>query len=116
MKTAAAALLAFSLASPAALAADSRASVAADLVTMKPSLIETRRELHMYPELSNREAETSKRIAAWLAARGIPHEAGIAKYGVIATIKGSKPGPVVAVRADIDGLPIEETLDLPYKS
>lgn len=116
MKTAAAALLAFSLAAPAALAADSRASVAADLATMKPSLVETRRELHMYPELSNREVETSKRIAAWLAARGIPHETGIARYGVVATIKGAKPGPVVAVRADIDGLPIEETLDLPYKS
>ena len=116
MKTAAAALLAFSLFAPAALAADSRSSVAADLATMKPSLVETRRELYMYPELSNREVETSKRIAAWLAARGIPHETGIARYGVVATIKGAKPGPVVAVRADIDGLPIEETLDLPYKS
>lgn len=108
--------LAFGLSALPSLAADSRASVAADLATMKPSLVETRRELHMYPELSNRETETSKRIAAWLAARGIPHETGIAKYGVVATIKGSKPGPVVAVRADIDGLPIEETLDLPYKS
>jgi amidohydrolase len=115
MKTVAA-LLALSLAAPAALAADSRASVASDLASMKQTLVETRRELHMYPELSNREAETSKRIAAWLAARGIPHESGIARYGVVATIKGAKPGPTIAVRADIDGLPIEETLDVPYKS
>lgn len=117
MKSVAAAVtLALSLAAPAAVAADQRASVTADLAAMKQTLVDTRRELHMYPELSNREAETSKRIAAWLAARGIPHEAGIAKYGVVATIKGAKPGPTVAVRADIDALPIEETLDLPYKS
>src|SRR5512133_2744956 len=117
MKTAAAVVsLVLTLAAPAALAADPRASIATDLAAMKQSLIETRRELHMYPELSNREAETSKRIAAWLEAKGIPHEAGIARYGVVATIKGAKPGPTIAVRADIDPLPIEETLDLPYKS
>ncbi|MFA6956431.1 MAG: M20 family metallopeptidase [Thermoanaerobaculia bacterium] len=117
MKAAAAAVtLVLALAAPAALAADSRASVASDLAPMKQSLIETRRELHMHPELSNREVETSKRIAAWLEAKGIPHEAGIARYGVVATIKGAKPGPTIAVRADIDALPIEETLDLPYKS
>ncbi|MBI2215639.1 MAG: amidohydrolase [Acidobacteria bacterium] len=116
MKTAAATLLVLSLPALATHAADSRTSVAADLSAMKQSLVETRRELHMYPELSNREAETSKRIAAWLTARGIPHETGIARHGVAATIKGAKPGPTIAVRADIDGLPIEETLDLPYKS
>ena len=114
--TTAAVAIALSVSAPASFAAELRSELASELGKMKPSLIETRRELHMYPELSNREIETSKRIATWLAARGIPHETGIARYGVVATIKGSKAGPVGAVRADIDGLPIEETLEVPYKS
>ncbi len=108
--------LVLSLPASSATAADTRSSIKSDLAGMKQTLIDTRRELHMYPELSNREVETSKRIAAWLAARGIPHETGVARNGVVATIKGAKPGPVIAVRADIDALPIEETLDIPYKS
>jgi amidohydrolase len=93
-----------------------RPSVDEALKQIEPRLVETRRELHMYPELSNREFETSKRIAARLTALGIPHETGVAKTGIVATIKGGKPGKTVAVRADIDALPITETLDIPYKS
>src|SRR5512133_411962 len=116
MKTAAAVVsFVLTLAAPAALAADPRASVATDVATMKQSLIETRRELHLYPELSNRESETSKRIASWLEANGIPHAPGIPRDGVVATIKPATTGPTAALRADIDALPIEETLDLPYK-
>lgn len=86
------------------------------IASIETRLVETRRELHMYPELSNREFETSKRIAARLTALGIPHETGVAKTGIVATIKGGKPGKTVAIRADIDALPITETIDVPYKS
>lgn len=97
-------------------AADRHATIASELATMKPRLIECRRDLHMHPELSNREVETAKRIAEHLRAAGIPFETGIAKNGVVATIKGGKPGKTIAIRTDIDALPIEETLDVPYKS
>jgi amidohydrolase len=93
-----------------------RAGVDETLRQIEPRLVETRRELHMYPELSNREFETAKRISARLTALGIPHETGVAKTGIVATIKGSKPGRTVAIRSDIDALPVTETMDIPYKS
>ncbi len=70
----------------------------------------------MHPELSNREERTSNVIAGRLEALGIPIERGVAKHGVVAVIEGSLPGPTVAVRADIDALPINEVIDVPYKS
>src|ERR1051325_3743705 len=71
----------------------------------------------MHPELSNREERTSKIVADKLRALGLDEvRTGVAKYGVVALLKGSKPGPVVAVRADMDALPIQETIDVPYKS
>jgi amidohydrolase len=83
---------------------------------MKPKLVEIRRDFHQYPELSNREFRTSKQIAARLAELGIPTETGIARNGVLATIRGGRPGKTVMVRADIDALPIHETIDVPYRS
>lgn len=101
---------------PAARAAERHATVAAEAAALRGALVATRRELHQHPELSNREVETGQRIAARLRALGIPFAAGQARTGVVATIVGGKPGPAVLVRADIDALPIQETLDVPYRS
>src|SRR5215813_4129426 len=84
---------------------------------LRTKLIEQRRDFHMHPELSNREERTSRIVAERLRALGLDDvKTGVAKYGVVALLKGSKPGPVVAVRADMDALPIQETIDVPYKS
>jgi amidohydrolase len=84
---------------------------------LREKLIETRRHLHMYPELSNREEKTAAYIAKRMHELGFDEvKTGVAKHGVVGLLKGSKPGPVVAVRADMDALPIEETIDVPYKS
>jgi amidohydrolase len=83
---------------------------------LEPELIEARRWFHAHPELSNREHETSSEIARRLTAMGYDPRTGVAGTGVIAVLEGGKPGPVVAWRSDIDALPIEEELELPYRS
>ncbi len=71
----------------------------------------------MHPELSNREERTARVIAERLRALGFDDvKTGVAGHGIVALLKGAKPGPVVAVRADMDALPVEGTLDVPYKS
>ena len=85
--------------------------------SMRARLVEQRRDFHMHPELSNREERTSRIVAERLRALGLDEvKTGVGKYGVVALLKGAKPGPVVAVRADMDALPIQETIDVPYKS
>lgn len=84
---------------------------------LRPKLVETRRDLHMHPELSNREERTAKVVADKLKALGFDDvKTGVAKHGVVGLLKGGKPGPTVAVRADMDALPITETINVPYKS
>jgi len=84
---------------------------------LRQKLIAQRRDFHMHPELSNREERTSRVIAERLRALGLDEvKTGVAKHGVVALLKGAKPGPVVAVRADMDALPINETIDVPYRS
>ena len=84
---------------------------------MVPGLIALRRELHTYPELSNREERTGKLIAERLTALKLDSvKANVARNGVVGILKGGKPGPVVAIRADMDALPIDEIIDVPYKS
>src|ERR1044071_7736715 len=84
---------------------------------LRPQLAAQRRDFHMHPELSNREERTSKIVAEKLRALGLDDvRTGVARHGVVALLKGAKPGPVVAVRADMDALPIQETIDVPYKS
>ena len=93
------------------------AVIAKNADSIKAKLIENRRYFHMHPELSTREVETGKAIAERLRAMGYDDiKTGVAKNGVVALLKGGKPGPVIAWRADIDGLPIEETNNVPYKS
>jgi len=79
-------------------------------------VIDWRRDFHQYPELSNREFKTAEKIAKHLKALGIEVQTGVAKTGVVGILKGNQPGKVVALRADIDGLPVTERNDLPYKS
>ncbi len=81
-----------------------------------PKLIEWRRHIHQNPELGNREVKTMEYIAAHLKKLGLDVKTKVAKTGVVAILKGGKPGPVIALRADIDALPIKERVDVPYKS
>jgi amidohydrolase len=84
---------------------------------LRPKLVEMRRDFHMHPELSNREERTGRVIAEKLRALGVDEvKSGVGRHGVVGVLKGALPGPVVAVRADMDALPIEETIDVPYKS
>ena len=81
-----------------------------------PKVIEWRHHLHQNPELSNREYKTADYIANHLKSLGLEVQTGVAKTGVVAILKGGKPGPTVALRADIDGLPVPERVDLPWAS
>jgi amidohydrolase len=91
--------------------------VARAVENLRQKLIEQRRDFHMHPELSNREERTSRVIAEKLRAIGLDEvRTGVGKYGIVAVLKGQQPGPVVAVRADMDALPILETINVPYKS
>jgi amidohydrolase len=81
-----------------------------------PGTVALRHWLHQNPELSNREVETGKRVAAELRALGLEVRTGVAHHGVVAVLRGGRPGPVVAVRADMDALPVTEDTDLPFRS
>ncbi|WNC67870.1 amidohydrolase [Thalassotalea nanhaiensis] len=83
---------------------------------VEQDVIEWRRHFHQHPELSNREFETAKTIAQELNKLGLDVQTGVAHTGVVAILDSGKPGPVVALRADIDGLPVTETSDLPFAS
>src|SRR5258706_3082297 len=83
---------------------------------VEPKVIECRRDIHQHPELGNREVRTSKLIADKLRALGIEVKTPIAHTGVVGILKGGKPGRVVALRADMDALPVVEQVDLPFKS
>jgi amidohydrolase len=79
-------------------------------------LLVWRRHLHQHPELSNREVETAKYVAEKLRSFGLEPQTGVARTGVVAILKGGRPGPVVALRADMDALPVREEVDLPFAS
>jgi len=83
---------------------------------IESKVIDWRRDFHENPELSNREFETAKKIAAHLKSLGIEVQTGVAHTGVVGILKGGKPGPVVALRADIDALPVTERVDVPFAS
>ena len=86
------------------------------LETLMPKVIEWRHDIHQYPELANREFRTSKKVADHLMSLGLDVETGVAYTGVVAVIEGGKPGPMVALRADMDALPVEEKTGLPFAS
>ncbi|WP_370873629.1 amidohydrolase [Alkalicoccobacillus murimartini] len=86
------------------------------LPELEQRLISIRRHLHQYPELSREEFETTKSIKSWLQEEGIISRSTSLQTGVFADIVGAEPGPTVAIRADIDALPIKEETNLPYAS
>ena len=79
-------------------------------------VIAWRRDLHQHPELGNREVRTSGIVAAELRRLGLEVRTGVAVTGVVGVLRGGRPGPVVALRADMDALPVTEQVDLPFKS
>src|SRR5688572_17375439 len=81
-----------------------------------PAVTEVRRDIHRHPELGFREKRTAALVAERLKALGYEVQTGVGVTGVVAVLKGGRPGPVVAVRADMDALPIPELIDVPYKS
>jgi amidohydrolase len=87
-----------------------------DADAVLPKVVALRRILHQHPELGNREVQTSKLLADRLRALGYEVRTGVAKTGVVGVLRGGKPGPVVALRSDIDGLPVTEDTGLPFAS
>lgn len=110
-------LLLIALGAPAQSVADklkTKAFLAADKIEAK--CIEWRRDFHQNPELGNREFRTAKIIAAHLRSIGIETTEHVAKTGVVGILRGSKPGPCIALRADIDALPVTERVNIPFAS
>ncbi|MDJ0509417.1 MAG: M20 family metallopeptidase [Crocosphaera sp.] len=87
-----------------------------EIRNLQPKLVQWRRYLHQRPELGFQEEITANFIAQTLTEMGIPHQTGIAQTGIVATIKSPHPGPVFAIRADMDALPIHEENEVPYRS
>lgn len=97
--------------------ADSLNEAIADQVdAVTERVVAWRRDIHANPELSNREFRTSALVAEHLRSLGIDVQTGVAHTGVVGVLKGGKPGPVIALRADMDGLPVTEKTGLPYAS
>ncbi|HEY7501429.1 MAG TPA: amidohydrolase [Vicinamibacterales bacterium] len=90
--------------------------IAAQVDKIAAQAIQIRQQIHKNPELSNREVKTAELVANHLRALGLQVKTGIAKTGVVGILQGKSPGPVIAVRADMDALPVTEAGDLPFKS
>ncbi|SHI36886.1 carboxypeptidase Ss1. Metallo peptidase. MEROPS family M20D [Hymenobacter daecheongensis DSM 21074] len=105
-------------AAPAALAQNTALNVriATLAAQEEPKVLAWRRDLHEHPELGNQETRTAGIIAAHLRSLGLEVQTGVARTGVVGVLRGGKPGPVVALRADMDALPITETNSLPFAS
>ena len=79
-------------------------------------VIEWRRDIHQHPELGNREFRTAQKVAEHLRSLGLEVKTGVAHTGVVGILRGGRPGPAIALRADMDALPVTEQVDLPFKS
>lgn len=93
-----------------------RTAISNKALSIEQKVITWRRDFHEHPELGNSETRTAGIIAKHLQSLGIEVKTGIAKTGVVGILKGGKPGPVVALRADMDGLPVTERVDVPFAS
>jgi amidohydrolase len=91
-------------------------SLQAQYQAIEPKVIEWRRDFHQFPELSNREYKTAEKIAKHLKSLGLEVQEGVAHTGVVAVLRGNQPGKVVALRADIDALPVTERNELTFRS
>jgi len=96
--------------------ADEWGDLDARIARALPGVIELRHAIHQHPELGNREQQTAARIAKRLRELGLEVQTGIAHTGVVGILRGGKPGPVVAIRAELDALPLTEQTGLPYAS
>jgi amidohydrolase len=105
---------------PVALAAQSPPRYDAEITrraqALEAKVVAWRRDIHQHPELGNREFRTSKLVADHLQKLGLEVKTGVAHTGVVGVLRGGKPGPVVALRADMDALPVTEEVNLPFKS
>lgn len=108
--------LALGMIHSAATAQSKLRSVEALAKGIEPKVIEWRRHFHQYPELSNREFKTAEKIAVHLRRLGLEVKTGVAHTGVVGLLRGGKPGPVIALRADMDALPVTERNSLPFAS
>lgn len=108
-------IVALSVSAPI-LATDMSSEIDAATAKLMPKIIEWRRHVHRYPELGNREVKTAKYIEEHLRRLGLEVRTGIAKTGVVGILKGSRPGPVIGLRADMDGLPVTERNSLAFAS
>jgi amidohydrolase len=102
------------LAAPAA--AQSDQDIARSTTRIAPRMIEIRQDIHRNPEMGNRETRTADLVARELTRLGLEVRTGVAHTGVVGILRGGRPGPVVAIRADMDGLPVTELTDVPFKS
>src|SRR5882757_2930667 len=101
---------------PAGAATSPDAEISSRAQAMAPQVIAWRRQIHADPELSNGEEHTAALVADELRKLGMDVHTGIAHHGVIGLLRGGKPGGVVALRADMDALPVEEATGLPFAS
>ncbi len=101
---------------PAAGVAALHAEIDKRAAEIEPRVVGWRRDIHQNPELGNREVRTAKLVADHLAKLGLEVRTGVAVTGVVGVLKGGKPGPVVALRADMDALPVTEQADVPFAS
>ena len=90
--------------------------IEARLPAVMPKVVAWRRDIHEHPELSNQEVRTAALVADHLKKLGLEVKVGVGGTGVVGVLSGGKPGPVVALRADMDALPVTEQVDLPFKS
>jgi len=95
---------------------DPESRIRAATAALEPRLVEIRRDIHAHPELAFEEVRTAGIVAAELARMGIPHRTGVGRTGVVGTIEGGRPGPTLAIRADMDALPILEATGLDFAS
>src|SRR5664279_587778 len=93
-----------------------RKKIAAAADKIEAQVIAWRRDIHEHPELGNNEIRTSGIVAKYLTLLGIEVTTGVAKTGVVGILRGGKPGPVIALRADMDALPITERTPVPFAS
>ncbi|WP_310378382.1 amidohydrolase [Flavobacterium sp.] len=93
-----------------------KAKINQKAASLESKVVAWRRDFHQNPELGNREFKTAEKITAHLRSLGIEVQTGVAKTGVVGILKGGKPGPVVALRADIDALPVKERVNIPFAS
>ncbi len=101
---------------PTTLANDPETLIREATAALEPRLVGIRRDIHAHPELAFEETRTAGIVAAELARLGIPHRTGVGGTGVLGVIEGGRPGPTLAIRADMDALPIAEETGLPFAS